>query len=232
MRSGRSNVATWAPLAASVLFMCSTIASAQPAAGDPGEPIARPGAVIFAMALPAGGLSGSGDGHLLTASTANLRRALSRGDAVSLVKVDGERITGRVVRVGDEDIEVRSDSVTGGRQRRHLNLRIPLEAVMSLDRPRDPIGNGLLIGAGIGAGVGLGLMAHAFAVDTNESDEWFAGYVVATVAFAGIGALAGWAIDAAHSKRHFRFQREADGARVRLVPTYAKGPGLAVAVAF
>ena len=190
-----------------------------------------------AALLPAGrvsaqALSPAAATDQLTVSQAMLASELSRGDTVSLVKVTGELVTGRVLRVDASEIEIRSERPLQKGRRAWVDLSVPLDHVASLDRQRDPTSNGLLIGAGIGAGVGIGLLSYAYAVDANESDEWLGGYMITTAAFAGIGALVGWAVDAVHSKPHFRYRREEGASRIRVAPTFTQGPGLAVSVTF
>jgi hypothetical protein len=81
-------------------------------------------------------------------------------------------------------------------------LSVPLDAIQRVERPRDRSRNGAAIGAGIGAGFGGAMFIRAMVVDRNEMDEWAPSYVTATAIFTGIGALIGWAIDAANSKPH------------------------------
>ena len=77
------------------------------------------------------------------------------------------------------------------------------------------------------------MFAYAAAVDRNEMDEWAAGYVVAGAVFTGLGALAGWAIDRAHSKPHVRYDAETSKAMaIRVVPLRSPNPGVALVVSF
>jgi hypothetical protein len=138
-----------------------------------------------------------------------------------------------VLRVGTVDLDLRTDSATVGRTSERLELTIPLDAIQSLERRRDSTTNGTLIGTGVGAGVALGFFVHAYAVDANEMDEWASGYAIAGVVMTGLGALVGWAMDAAHSKPAFRFQAShRAGANVRAVPLFAPGPGVGLVVTF
>ena len=193
--------------------------------------------VCFGLASAADGraqpaVSTVAAGDVLSVTEANLRRELGRGDVVSIVQSTGETVTGRVLRVSDTVLELRSDPTSTGGQARRLDLSIPLSEIASLDRPRDSLRNGMLIGAGIGAGVGIGFLSYTFAVDANESDEWLAVYMVGTAAVAGIGALVGLAIDAVHSKPGLRYRREGVTSAVRVGPIFAHGRGVAVVVTF
>jgi hypothetical protein len=110
---------------------------------------------------------------------------------------------------------------------------MPLAAIQSLERRPDSARNGAAIGAGIGAGFGGAMFAYAFAIDRNELDEWAPFYIRAAAISAGIGALIGWATDAANSKPHIRFEPSASGrTNVSVHPVYLRGRGIAVAVSF
>jgi hypothetical protein len=89
------------------------------------------------------------------------------------------------------------------------------------------------IGAGIGAGVDRALFVHAIVIDRNEMEEWAAIYVGAAAVCTGIGALIGWATDAANSKPHIRFAASSGGrTKVRVQPAYSRGRGIALTVSF
>jgi hypothetical protein len=132
-----------------------------------------------------------------------LRRALSRGDSVTIVPQDGTAVEGRLTRIGAIDLDVRAIEPRTGPTKRVLT--IPFETIQSLQRRRDSPVNGALIGAGIGAGAGGALFVNALIVDRNEIDEWAPMYVGMTAAFAGIGALIGWTLDKARSKPPIRY---------------------------
>lgn len=133
------------------------------------------------------------------------RREVSVGDRVSIA-AEGGTMTGRVARFGDTDLRLVIDSPRGAvGSRRPIEVTIPLSALRSLERPRDSTKNGALVGAGIGAGSALAMFMYALAVDRNEVDEWGPTYLGIGGVLTGVGALAGWAIDRAHSKRHIRF---------------------------
>lgn len=168
------------------------------------------------------------------AVAAQLRQALSPGDVVSILRTTGEPLKGRLLRLGDSDLVLRSDAErVAGEEGRHPSFTIPYSTIRALERPRDSSKNGTLIGLGVGIGVWVPFFARAVAIDRNEMDEWAGGYVVAGATFAGIGALVGWAIDAAHSKAHFRFVAGTrPPARVRVEPLVTPGKGASVVVSF
>jgi hypothetical protein len=163
-----------------------------------------------------------------------LRRALSPGDFISVVQTTGDSVRGRLRRFGDTDLDLQAETQQAPPARRGpLDLKIPLSAIQSLERPRDSSRNGALIGAGIGGGFSLAMFVHAAAVDYNEIDEWGAGYLAAGAISTGIGALAGWAIDRAHSKPHIRFDAPSPGTvTIRAVPLLSRGPGMAMVLSF
>lgn len=170
--------------------------------------------------------------HLTSVET--LRRQLSAGDSISLVQTNGEMVTGRLLRVNDADLDVRVVSRSNPRQeRRQLDVTIPLNAIQSLERPRDSARNGALLGAGVGAGVSAGMFTYAAMIDANEMDEWAPIYLRIGALFTGIGGLVGWAIDASSSKPHVRYDApSAKQTKVSLVPLLSRGRGAALTVSF
>ena len=77
------------------------------------------------------------------------------------------------------------------------------------------------------------MFVHAIVVDRNEMDEWATLYAGAAAVCTGIGALIGWAIDAANSKPHIRFDASSGGrTKVSVQPVYSRGRGIALAVSF
>src|SRR6187455_301319 len=132
-----------------------------------------------------------------------LRRELAEGDVVTVIPVAGQAVKGRLVRLGPDELGIRP--VKGPPDRRLRDVTIRFDAVQSLRRPRDSARDGAAIGAGVGAA--------------------FAG------ALMGLGALIGWAVDAAHSKRDIRFEAKPSarpGVSVR--PVFSRGRGLGLAV--
>src|SRR5262245_14695859 len=152
-----------------------------------------------------------------------LRRSLDRGDVVSIVETDGDAWKGRVLRIGDEQIDLRIGT---------LDVTVPLTGIKSLERPRDSTRNGALIGASIGGGAVLSMAIYALAVDANEADEWAPIYLGMGALFSGIGALTGWAIDAAQSKPVIRFDAPpSPTARNRVAPR-PRGRGMSFTMSF
>ena len=164
----------------------------------------------------------------------DLRRELRPGDFISVVQTAGESVSGRLRRFGDTDLDIEAENrPTAGQHQRLLDVTIPRSAIQSLERPRDSSRNGALIGAGIGGGFALTMFVWALSVDRNEIDEWASSYLAGGGICTGIGALAGWAIDFAHSRPHVRFDAPATGTMtIRAVPLLSRGPGIALVVSF
>ena len=166
------------------------------------------------------------------ATLEELRRELSPGDSISLVQTTGVPVSGRLVRVEDTALEIRTEIRQATGQQR-LDVTVPLSTIRSLERPRDSLRNGMRVGASVGAGVTLGMFIHAAAVDYNEIDEWAPMYLAMGAMTTGLGAIVGWAIDAARSKPHVRFNAPAPGTMtIRVAPLVARRKGVALAVSF
>ena len=178
--------------------------------------------------------TGGARGEVRVATLDELRQELKPGDFISVVQTTGDSVRGRVQRFGSTDIALRAEPHQASlEQRRPLDLTIPLSAIQSLERPRDPSRNGALIGAGIGAGVTLAGFVYAAAVDYNEIDEWGPTYLAMGGIYTGLGALAGWAIDRARSKPHLRFDTPSSGAPTfRAVPPLSRGVGMTMVLSF
>ena len=166
-------------------------------------------------------------------SVEELRRELAAGDFVIVVPAVGQPVAGRLMRLGSVDLDVRLVNKRTRRDRGPQDVTIALNDIQSLERPRDSARNGAAIGAGIGAGLAGAMFVHAIVVDRNEMDEWATSYVAGAALFTGIGALIGWAVDAAKSKPHIRFD-SSSGRRTKITvqPLYSRGRGIALAVSF
>jgi hypothetical protein len=166
-------------------------------------------------------------------SLEELRHALAPGDSIIIVPADGQPVAGRLIRLGEADLDLRVVNKHTPRERGPRDITIRLNAIQSLERRRDSVRNGAAIGAGIGAGFGGAMFTYAYVIDRNEMDEWAPLYVGAAVVYTGIGALIGWAIDAASSKPHITFEPSSQGkTKVSVQPVYLRGRGIALAVSF
>jgi hypothetical protein len=157
---------------------------------------------------------------------------LAPGDSIVIVPADGQAIAGRLRRLGEADLELVVNNRTP-RERGNLNVTIPLNAIRSLERRRDSVRNGAAIGAGIGAGFGGAMLTYAYVIDRNEADEWAPFYAGAAAVYTGIGALIGWAMDAASSKPHITFDPSSQAKmKVTVQPVHPPGRGIALALSF
>lgn len=200
-----------------------------------GEPVRfRPVHVVLGVSTLIGATSASPCvAQTRVTSLEKLRATLAVGDVIAIVPADGQPVAGRLIRLGDADLDLRIVDAHTSRGRAPRNVRVPLDAIQSLERRRDSVRNGAAIGAGIGAGFGGAMFTLAYVIDRNEVDEWAPLYVGAAVVYTGIGALIGWAIDAARSKPHITFEPSARRkAQVRVRPVHLQGRGIALAVSF
>lgn len=167
------------------------------------------------------------------ASLEELRRDLAVGDFITIVPDGGQPIAGRLMRLGSVDLDVRFVNKRTAHERGPRVTTIPLNAIQSLERPRDSARNGAAIGAGIGAGFGGAMFVHAFVVDRNEMDEWATSYVAAAAVCTAIGALIGWATDARNSKPPIRFDAPSrERKSVSVQPVYSGTRGIGLAISF
>ena len=164
-------------------------------------------------------------------SVEELRRELAAGDFVIVVPAGGQPVAGRLMRLGTVDLDVRLVNKRTPQERGPRDVTIPFNAIQSLERPRDSARNGAALGAGIGAGFGGVMFIHAIVTDRNEMNEWATLYVGAAAVCTGIGALIGWAMDAANSKPHIKFDASPGGrTKVSVQPVYSRGRRIALAV--
>jgi hypothetical protein len=163
----------------------------------------------------------------------DLRRELAAGDVVTIVPATGAPVVGRVVRLGTIDLDVQNLGKRPPRASAPLQTTILFSAIRSVERRRDPVRNGTVLGAAVGAGFGAGMFLTALATDRNELDEWAPIYAGFAAISTGAGALIGWRIDAAKSKPHIRFDASS-GARpmvsVRLM--LSRGLGIRLTASF
>lgn len=171
-------------------------------------------------------------GQTPVASLDELRRELAAGDRIIVVPSAGEPFSGRLLRVGDADLEVGAVGTHASGGKRLRDVTIPLDAIRSLERPRDPVRDGVRLGALVGAAIGGAMFVSAFATDRNEADEWGPIYAGAAAALTGMGALAGWAVDAAKSKPHIRFDAPSSRKTTTGMLLVPQRRGIAIAVSF
>ena len=111
--------------------------------------------------------------------------ALGVGPRITVELKNGDRIEGQFGGLSPSELSL----FTGSAQA--AIPRADIERITT--RETDPLTNGPLIGAGIGAGIGLG---HAMAVTGVRGEEFVPVATVLSLIWTGIGALAGWGVDA------------------------------------
>jgi hypothetical protein len=164
-------------------------------------------------------------------SLEELRRVLDPGDMIVVVPSVGEPVAGWLTRLGDAHLDLRLVDTRISQGGGARDVSIALDVIRSLERRRDPVRNGAAIGAGIGAGFGGAMFLYGAIIDRNELEEWAPLYLGVTAACTGIGALIGWAIDAANSKPHIKFEPFSNGrTTIAVQPVYSRGRGIAVGV--
>lgn len=149
------------------------------------------------------------------ASLDELRRELAAGDAITVVPAVGSSVAGKLIRFGSVDLALQRigrDLPRGDAP----EVTVPLDAIRSVERRRDPARNGAAIGAAIGAAYGGTMVVRAMVVDRNEMGEWAPLYAGGTLVCTAIGALVGWAVDAARSKPHIKFDAPSSEGRKAL----------------
>ena len=165
------------------------------------------------------------------ASLEELRRELAVGDFITVVPDGGQPVAGRLIRLGSVDLDIRLVNKRTPQEPGPRDATIPLNGIQSLERPRDSARNGAAIGAAIGAGFGAAMFVHAMVIDRNEMDEWATPYIGAAAVCTTIGALIGWATDAANSKRPVRFEaRSRESRKLSVQPLYSRGRGIGLSV--
>jgi hypothetical protein len=165
-------------------------------------------------------------------SPEDLQRQLAPGDVV-VVQASGRLVSGKLTRQTAAGLEIRPVQRRDVRGNALRDLTIRVDTIEWLERPRDSVRNGVLMGAGAGAGAGAGMFLTAFAIDRNEMDEWAPFYLAATAVCTGIGALVGWAVDAARSKPYLTYRRSPAGRMtISVQPARGRVPGIGLAVAF
>ena len=160
-----------------------------------------------------------------------LRRVLDPGDLIVVVPSIGEPVAGRLTRLGDAHVDLRLVDTRISQGGGTRDVSIALDAIRSIERRRDPVGNGATIGAGIGAGFGGAMFLYGAIIDRNELEEWAPLYLGVAAVCTGISALIGWAIDAANSKPHIKFESFTNGrTTIAVQPVYSRGRGIALGV--
>jgi hypothetical protein len=157
-----------------------------------------------------------------------LRELLEPGTGVTVTDAKGNEIRGKVETIAsaEEVLTLRSSGKVDGNAGKNGLLTLSRDDVYRIDaRTRDPLTNGIAIGAAVGAGLG------ALAAAGCECEG--AGY--AALYMTGLGASLGMAIDALLSSKKIVFlaSESTPGVRLRVVPLVSKDKkGVTVVVDF
>ena len=167
----------------------------------------------------------SAPSHALAQAGAERIPALVKpGQEVSITDDRGQAFHGRIDAVTLDGL----DLLVGGKK-----ASVPYVHIVNIDRPRDSLVNGTLIGLGVGAGLGVAVIADArrncespFGYpcpgQSAAADAWGAAF------FGAFGAAIGLASDALNRSGR-QIYRRGSGVHATVTPTL--GPGVRGAVA-
>ena len=147
---------------------------------------------------------------------AEIRRRVKDGQKIFIVDDQGRELKGRIA-------ELRADALTLLVDRHRTD--VPYDRIVRIDRPRDGVWEGALIGLGIGAGLGL-IGALAAATDDSGWGSPNPADVarIAPLVFGGIGAGIGLGLDAAIRHETNLYQRQG-ATRISLSPALGRSRG-------
>ncbi|HET7217656.1 MAG TPA: hypothetical protein VFJ02_06390 [Vicinamibacterales bacterium] len=142
---------------------------------------------------------------------------VKRGEKVVVMDEDGQEIEGRIESISASTVALRVDGAP---------VDMPFDRIVRIDRPRDGLGNGALIGMGTTVSLSMiGLVAAQSSCEDryyNCSSPPFWVVLWAAGSSAAIGAGIGVAIDALiHSER--AIYRRGGGVRTTISPAIAHG---------
>jgi hypothetical protein len=162
-------------------------------------------------------------------SFAALRYVLRTGETVQVTDDAGKIVSGRIVQILPDALEISVASPKAGSKSTFSRQRLSSEDVRTIARNRgDSIVNGMLVGAGVGLGGGIGMWAMAGGCDCYDAGAWmqvFGPYVA-------IGAGAGALIDAVLQEKTTVYRLQS-GARAWLSPAVSKsGSGIQLSLRF
>ena len=158
--------------------------------------------------------------------TETIRARLKEGQKVSVTTDSGSELNGTI-----RDLSTDSLSIQAGSER----TPVPFARIIRIDRPRDTLANGALIGLGAGALLAVTSMAaEAASCDPEEiagffgcSDPGAGGYAAGALIGGGLGAALGVGI-AALIRRDREIYRRGDTPRVAVTPVVSPQIGGAV----
>ena len=175
-------------------FVLSGLLAAAVSAGATGLPMAQEQAPMAQAASP---------------DADKIRTRVKDGQKIVVTDDQGRTLSGRIGELGPDAL-----MLLVGRD----TTKVPYDRIVRIDRPRDRLWDGALVGRVGGAGTGL-----ACAVAEASKDSGWGGFValVAPPMLGGIGAFIGLAVDAA-IRRDPKLYRRTGPTRISLSP--ALGP--------
>jgi hypothetical protein len=163
--------------------------------------------ILIAVAAP------SVEAQILASSFDQLSLLVKRGDSVIVTDDTGRETKGTIAALSSSSLEL----IVAGNRRSFAEG----ETRTIRQRAADSLKNGTLWGVGVGAGLGLTTL-----IDTEDSPAPPAGEAMgATLAFAGLGAIVGAAVDAIVRGNEVIYSRPASrtSATLKLSPTLTRG---------
>ena len=159
-----------------------------------------------------------------------IRRRVKEGQKILIVDDQARELTGRIG-------ELRADALMLLVDRKRTD--VPYDRILRIDRPRDGLSNGALIGFGVGAALGLAAVISEESDDCEPTGAFFecgdptgAAYLVAPLVLGGIGAGIGVAVDAL-IRREPNLYRRHGATRISLSPALARDRrGVAISVSW
>ena len=180
------------------LFVPSVLLAAAVSVGATGLPMAQEQAPMAQAASP---------------DADTIRRRVKDGQKIVVTDDQGRTLSGRIGELSPDAL-----MLLVGRD----TTKVPYDRIVSIDRPRDRLWDGALVGLVVGAGIGLAGAVAAASDDPNWGSPSPAHVaLVAPPMLGGIGAAIGVGVDAA-IRRDSNLYRRTGSTRISLSP--ALGP--------
>jgi hypothetical protein len=166
--------------------------------------------VVVSLALGVGGCAGK----RVATTFDGMAERVPAGTTVRVTTVDGRETTGRLTAVSGTSMQVTL------RDASRLELR---EADVAGVRARDPLWNGMLIGAAAGGLSTFVMNDESCSAPNASADCWKVSRGAGVAIGALMGAAIGAGVDALRQEPVFRNPRPAGGAAVGITPVLAPG---------
>ena len=154
-----------------------------------------------------------------------IREKVKDGDKVTITDERGRSFSGRIGGIsGDTVTLLKGDKRT----------ELPLAQVLKIDRPKDPVWNGALLGLGVGAAVGL--WQARYDEDYYQGDDPFCGVgffdnctdpapskTTYAIGWGVVGALVGAGVDGLIHRGDRTIYRRGSASKITLAPLAGRG---------